>query len=84
MLGCLCDKHFYFHNIYLFMVDHASFNNLFIPLLFALFERIIFRFSVKDIVFFILLFFISTVGFGNPAFLAALLFLQFLLLIIFL
>jgi len=56
---------------------------LFIPLLFALFKRILFRFSIKDIVFFILFFFISTVGFGNPAFLAALLFLQFLLLIIF-
>ena len=56
---------------------------LFIPMLFALFKRIIFRFSVENIVFFILLFFVSTVGFGNPAFLAALLFLQFLLLIIF-
>lgn len=52
---------------------------IFIPLLFAFFERCVSRYLTKDIVYFTVLFLISTMGFNNIAFLAALLFLQALL-----
>ncbi len=68
---------------YPWWITHHFIIYLFIPSLFAFFERIMTRFSKKDIASFTILFLISTMGFNNIAFLAALLFLQLLLLIAF-
>lgn len=68
---------------YSWWITHHFVIYIFIPLLIASFEKIITSFSRKDIVYFIILFTISTMGFNNIAYFAALLFLQVLLLIAF-
>jgi hypothetical protein len=56
---------------------------IFIPILFALFEKLISNYSRKNIAYFTILFLISTMGFNNIAYLAAFLFLQVLVSIAF-
>lgn len=56
---------------------------IFIPILFALFEKLLSDLSIKNIANFSILFLISTMGFNNIAYLAALIFLQVLLSIVF-
>jgi len=67
---------------YPWWIAHHFIIYVFIPLLFAYFERLIIRCSGKDVSFFIILFLISTMGFNNLAFFAALLFLQVLFIVI--
>ena len=57
---------------------------IFIPLLFVFFIKIFKEYNYKYFYGFLLFFFVSTVSYGNPAFFAALLLFQALLLIIFL
>ncbi|VVB97189.1 Uncharacterised protein [uncultured archaeon] len=65
---------------YPWWITHHFIIYIFIPLLFAFFEKLVVRCSTRDISYFIILFLISTMGFNNIAFLAALLFLQILIL----
>ena len=55
---------------------------IFIPLIFVLFIRTINNLTIKNILFFSGLFFISTISYINPAFLIGLLFLEFLFFLI--
>lgn len=52
---------------------------IFIPILLAFFEKLVVNYSKKEAACFIVIFLVSTMGFNNVAFLAALLFFQFLL-----
>ena len=65
---------------YSWWITHHFIIYIFIPLLFAGFEKILTSFSRNDIALFSILFLISTMGFNNIAYFAALLFLQVLLL----
>jgi len=79
-------------NIFTFSVFDIRFNTLgfsgfffiyvFIPLIFALFIKTINNFTIKNVLFFSGLFFISTISYMNPAFLIGLFFLEFLFFLI--
>lgn len=66
---------------YPWWITHHFIIYIFIPLLLAFFQKLVTDCSVKNIAYFIIIFLISTLGFNNIAFLAALLFFQMLLLI---
>lgn len=68
---------------YPWWITHHFLIYIFIPLLLAFFEKLVSRCSAKDILYYSIVFLISTVGFGNIAFLAALIFFQLLLSIAF-
>ena len=55
---------------------------IFIPLIFAFFISAINNFTIKNVLFFSVLFFISTISYTNPAFLFGLFFLEFLFILI--
>ena len=79
-------------NVFTFSVFDIRFNTLgfsgfffiyiFIPLIFALFIKTINNFTIKNVLFFSGLFFISTISYLNPAFLIGLFFLEFLFFLI--
>lgn len=60
-------------------ITHHFIIYIFIPLLIAFFEKLLNGCSLKNVAYFIIIFLISTLGFNNVAFLAALLFFQVLL-----
>jgi len=64
---------------YSWWITHHFIIYLFIPLLFASFDKLIISFSKKDIAQYSILFLISTMGFNNIAYFVALLFIQALL-----
>lgn len=64
---------------YPWWITHHFIIYIFIPLLIAFFEKLLNVCSLKNIAYFIIIFLISTLGFNNVAFLAALLFFQVLL-----
>ncbi|NJD52500.1 MAG: hypothetical protein FIB07_06475 [Candidatus Methanoperedens sp.] len=65
--------------IFPWWITHHYIIYIFIPLLIAFFEKLLTGCSLKNISYFIIIFLISTSGFNNVAFLAALLFFQVLL-----
>lgn len=67
---------------YPWWITHQFIIYIFIPLLFAFFEKLVIRCLRKDVVYFTILFLISTMGFVNVAYLAAFLFIQVLFLIV--